>query len=140
MRTQSHDRQISTKIETSPYLHQPDIFALHVRSFIDFIMTTEFSEHAGVRIKQRRYKSYLKMAPGLIGCPDVADIMEQDANAAKQILEQRFTDLLQWSERDLHDDEIRSKYVAETLSDWKKNAPQFQITSGRSNASLQLVN
>jgi len=124
---------------TIDYQHEPDFFRVQVQGTIEYILANKFEDGVGVRIKQKRGKQYIKTALGLIGCPDVAEIMDKDANEAKRILQHRFTDLTDWDTKHPKCNETQSKRITETLRRWQKHAPEYSPQSLSAKSALQLV-
>jgi hypothetical protein len=121
------------------YMDHPNTFYNRVKKFIDGLMAENFEDGVGVKLKAKKQRQYFKTGLGLIGCPDVAEILEKDVNQAKRILAQRFRDLKTWDESELHGDEVSNRRIIETLRRWQDEVKEFDKHPARKTVSLQLI-
>ena len=117
----------------------PELFFRQVKGMIDHILSSKFAAGESVRISNRRFKSYIRTALALIGCPDVAEVMERDANEAKRILQVRISDLELWSPVAKQCNASRDKRRTETVMLWKKLFSELQKEVPAAKVQLQSV-
>jgi erythromycin esterase-like protein len=122
------------------YQHRNDVFMRQVKSIIELLLTGTFEDGVGIRIPKRHGKAYFKTGLGLLGFPDVAAVVETDANEAKKLLRNRLDKLVEWSMDDLDCERRADKRITGALSRWKEHAGELSKCVPQSRELLRLVN
>jgi len=107
------------------YQHHMDSFMRQLKGIIDVLLTEMFDHGVGLRISKRHGKAYIKTGLALLGFPDVAAVMETDANEAKKLLLDRLHNLVDWTMDDLDCEKSSDRRIKGALSQWKKHAGEL---------------
>jgi hypothetical protein len=122
------------------YQHHADVFMRQVKGIVELLLTGTFEDGVGIRIPKRHSKAYIKAGLGILGFPDVAAVMDSDANMAKKLLQDRLSNLAEWSMSDLDCERSKDQRITGALSQWKKHAAELSTSAPKSAKFLSLVN
>lgn len=106
------------------YQYHFDGFLQRLKGISDLILTGTFKQSEGIRIPRAHTTAYVKTGLGILGFPDVAEVMEKNANEAKRLMQDRLRKLAEWDLENLTCEQSKDKKVTTALIQWKKFATQ----------------